>query len=143
MSWFNRLVFEKCCLEEKTELFRGIFVILILLKCENMLTNGFASSRRSKWTYGSRCSDDGWIYYDFLKIMCLSWRWKWLLTLSEFEFLCLNRWVVKIFCLWICVRLTEPDALVCNVNTKETLSKIRQIHSILFSSGFEKRFQNG
>jgi hypothetical protein len=47
-------------------------------------------------------------------------------------FLCLNCWVVKIFCLWICVRLTEPEALVCDVNTKETLSKIRQIHFILF-----------
>jgi len=54
----NRSVFEKCFPDENSEPCRGIFIIFKLLKCENELTSGFASSRRSKWTYGSWRSDD-------------------------------------------------------------------------------------
>jgi len=39
--------------------------------------------------------------------------------------------------------LTKLEVVAYDANTKETMSKIRQIHFISFFSGFEKWFQNG
>jgi len=107
----------------------AFFIIFKLLKCEDELANGFTSLRQSKWTYGLRCFDDEWIYCDFLKVICV-WTSSvndcWDIQSSNFK--CLNYWVVKIFCIWISVRLTEPKALVYDVNTKETRSKILYNH---------------
>jgi hypothetical protein len=47
-----------------------------------------------------------------------------MLQCSNFQ--SLNRRVMKIYCPWIGVRLTVPEALLYDVNTKKTLSKICQ-----------------
>jgi hypothetical protein len=48
---------------------------------------------------------------------------------------------MKIFGLWICIRLVEPETLVYDVNTKETLSKICQIHFIVFLGVLKRCFK--